>query len=103
MIILVEYPTVAEPFVKMMAGKLLANPTAKKQFASYVADVRLAGKEIPEVIAKDPAKYEMFVKGFLLETERMVEDSLKNLAIGRVLDEVDAMVHDLIKLFCGVY
>jgi len=100
---LVEYPAVAEPFVQRMAGKMLANPSAMKDFAAYVTDVRLAGKPIPEEIARDPVKYEAFIRGVRFETEKLVAESLRNLAVGRVLDEVDAMIHDLIKLYYGVY
>ena len=45
--LLVEYPAVAEPFVQRMAGKMLANPPAMKDFAAYVTAVSYTHLTLP--------------------------------------------------------
>lgn len=92
-----EYPSNAEPIVKRLAERLLANPPARQAFIDYVTEIRLAAMA-PEEVKEERG----FVLKVRFETELLVDESLKNLVAGRVMNERDALIHDLIKSFYGI-
>lgn len=79
---MVEYPTVAEEFVKFQAGRLLATPPLLKDFEAYAIEVL----NLPDTVG----------------SRVQVVKSLQSLAAGMIKNEFDKDIHDLVKLYFGV-